>query len=105
MIEVGARSAEPKAGVDHWGDDAHVVPDFEGARGDSDGAAVGERGGELIDDLTDDAVAGELAMVRPTGPAPTTRTSAIAFVMMTDSVNERIFRIDEEVLDPHCRRP
>ncbi len=27
-------------------------------------------------------------MVRPTGPAPTTRTSGVAFVMMTDSVNE-----------------
>ena len=59
MIEVGAGTAEPEAGVDHRGGDAHVVPDFEGARGDSDGAAVGQRGGELIDDAAGDSVASE----------------------------------------------
>jgi hypothetical protein len=59
VIEVAPRAVNPDACVDHRSDDAHVVPDFEGAWGDSDGTAVWQRCGELIDDAAGDSVARE----------------------------------------------
>jgi hypothetical protein len=56
-----AQSLDPDAGIDHLAHDAHVVPDLERARRDTDGAAIGQRLREAIDDAAAHAVARELA--------------------------------------------
>jgi hypothetical protein len=56
-----AKSLDPDAGIDHLARDAHVVQHLECTRRDADGAAVGQRLREAIDDAAAHVVTGELA--------------------------------------------
>src|SRR5687768_5125777 len=56
-----AQAIYPKTCVDHFPGNAHVVPNFEGARGNADGTTVKQWTCQPIDDSAAHTVARELA--------------------------------------------
>ncbi|GEM95547.1 hypothetical protein MRA01_00870 [Methylobacterium radiotolerans] len=60
-VENRAQTREPETRVDHLAGKAHVLPDFEGARGDPDRAAIGRRLRRAVDDPAARPVPGEFA--------------------------------------------